>query len=288
MEEEAMALFVKLLDVPYHAQEEVYYCGPACAQMVLDDSAISIATQCDLYTTVCHSSKKWFTNPQGLADTLSKRSTTVLDATHDDQGFDDQASATRAICWTIFKHDRPPVALINGRKHWVVVTGCILSRRPTADYSVIALVLQDPNFTPAQGGGGNGQIELVTYAYWLSHQFKNKVNLKGDTYYRKWVVVGAEDAPVVSVQGPPPATNNAGPVGANGAVTAAREGVRQDYVQAVDSIRMALQEADARPGVVVPVARTGRRVPFAYVVPFYDRDDRIPAAVLIDAGTGAF
>jgi hypothetical protein len=281
-----MALFVQVLDVPYHVQIDGTHCGPACAQMVLDDAGFGIDTQPNLYANACNSvlNLNWLTNPQGLADTLSDRSSNALDATHDAQGFLDPQPATHAICWTIAKHNRPPVAFVNG-SHWVVVTGCILSDQPTAAYSPIALVLQDPLDTSAEGGGGNGQIDLVTYESWLADQFQNKVAISGDDFNKRWVVVGAGDAPDVNVQGPAPLAENAGPVDEAGAVSAARNGVQQEYVQAVDPIKVALDRTEPRRAI--RVAQPGRQVPFVYVVPFY-RDDRIPAAALIDADTGAF
>src|SRR5215211_6266254 len=115
------------LTVPYHKQWKDIHCGPACAQMVLDHAHIPIDTQPKLYNRFCNSNPNWHTNPRGLAKTLSDRSAHALDATHVDRGFTDRVSATHMIVWTIFHHNRPPIALIDSRNHWVVVTGCVLS-----------------------------------------------------------------------------------------------------------------------------------------------------------------
>ena len=285
--ESVTAMFIQLLDVPYHKQTDpIKFCGPACAQMILGAAAHSIDTQSNLYANVCNSDPKWFTNPKGLADTLSDRSAHALDATHDDRGFGDPVSAVHAISWTIAHHLRAPIALINGESHWVVVTGCILSGPPTEDYSVIAFVIQDPLSVASKTNAASKQIEFVTYAYWMANQFQDDVDIAGDFYKDKWVVVGAGDEPKVTVQAPDANAGGAGPVDAEGAVSAAEEGVRRDEVQTVEQLAEVLNPTTARGAV--PVAQLGSQEPKWYIVPFSDRSGRIPAAALVDAQTGAF
>ena len=176
--------------------------------------------------------------------------------------------------------------MINGRKHWVVMTGCILTNEPTEDYSVIALIFQDPFDTSSEASSGSNQIELATYTYWLANQFKDKVILPGDTYHKQWVVVGADGAPVVNVSESAAPGGGTGPVDEAGAVAVAQEGIQQEYVLAVDQLAEALEGAS--PQGAIPVAQPGSQEPIYYIVPFFDGDGGVPAAALVDARTGAF
>ena len=61
------------LAVPYHQQDTDYYCGAACAQMVLDSLGAGLLDQNVLYNdNHSHSTTEagWYTGPDGLQWTM--------------------------------------------------------------------------------------------------------------------------------------------------------------------------------------------------------------------------
>jgi hypothetical protein len=66
------------LPLQHHQQDTDYYCGAACAQMVLEAISAGILDQDDLYAdnhshSTLDSSVDWFTAPDGLEWTLNDR-----------------------------------------------------------------------------------------------------------------------------------------------------------------------------------------------------------------------
>jgi len=74
------------LAVQYHQQDTNYYCGAACAQMVLEQCGSGLLNQTDLYNdNHNHSTTEsgWYTAPDGLTWTMNNRQSGryfVLDA----------------------------------------------------------------------------------------------------------------------------------------------------------------------------------------------------------------
>ena len=61
------------LSVPYHQQDTDYYCGAACAQMVLASLGTGLLDQDQLYSdNHSHSTTEsgWYTAPDGLQWTM--------------------------------------------------------------------------------------------------------------------------------------------------------------------------------------------------------------------------
>ena len=66
------------LALAYHQQDTDYYCGAACAQMVLDSIGAGLLDQDDLYAdnhshSTIDSGVNWATAPDGLQWTLNDR-----------------------------------------------------------------------------------------------------------------------------------------------------------------------------------------------------------------------
>ena len=64
------------LDVQYHQQDTNYYCGAACAQMVLAQIGAGLLDQDDLYDdNHSHSliETNWYSGPDGVQWTLMNR-----------------------------------------------------------------------------------------------------------------------------------------------------------------------------------------------------------------------
>src|SRR5450759_2154392 len=99
------------LSVSYHQQDTDYYCGAACAQMVLDEIGAGLLSQDDLYNSNhSHSSIEtgWATGPDGLQYTMNHQAPagnpTGLPHGHPYfalDGFSSEDSISRMIAWTI-------------------------------------------------------------------------------------------------------------------------------------------------------------------------------------------
>ncbi|MFP3559502.1 hypothetical protein SB861_54240 [Paraburkholderia sp. SIMBA_049] len=143
----------KDLTVSYHQQDTDYYCGAACAQMVLDSIGAGLLNQDDLYNdNHSHSTADtgWYSAPDGVLWTMNNRKPSsptfnsyfVLDA------LDNEDSISRTIIWTIYHYKVSPIALVYGWQHWVVVRGYTTSDDPTdstdTSYSVTGLTINNP------------------------------------------------------------------------------------------------------------------------------------------------
>jgi hypothetical protein len=193
------------LNVPYHQQDTDYYCGAACAQMVLASLGLGLLPQDQLYNdNHTHSTLEggWATGPDGLHWTLTDLSqgrshpipsdpeetvnwTTLAyhEATSED-------AISRKLCWTIEHYTIAPTALVYGSAHWIVVRGYAADRAPTSaidpgfaiDHFYVnnpwppVPSASDPTKAPppphlASDGCGTGGMrgisdELVTYTDW--------------------------------------------------------------------------------------------------------------------------
>jgi hypothetical protein len=107
------------LTVAYHQQDTDYYCGAACAQMVLDSIGAGLLNQDDLYNdNHAHSTAEsgWYSAPDGVLWTMNAlkppsptfNSYFVLDA------LDHEDSISRCIVWTIHHYKVAPIAMVYG------------------------------------------------------------------------------------------------------------------------------------------------------------------------------
>jgi hypothetical protein len=180
--------------VQYHQQDTNFYCGPACAQMVLDSIGTGLTPQIDLFTD-CNGStldptSGWSTGPDHLEKTLKIRRPTGF-APFELAALGSEDAISRRICWAIHANKVAPVALVNGWGHWIVVKGYEASQAPTGpadgSYVIDGFEISDPsppvptsgaqNLPPPHGssdgcgtGGPNGirgiATEDVPYKTW--------------------------------------------------------------------------------------------------------------------------
>jgi hypothetical protein len=127
------------LAVKYHQQDTNYYCGAACAQMVLAEIGAGILDQDDLYNdnhshSVADAGVNWATGPDGLQWTLIHRKPATFGNTFALYALDSEDAISRKIVWTIHHYQVAPVALVFGWAHWIVVRGYDVSAHP-ANYS---------------------------------------------------------------------------------------------------------------------------------------------------------
>src|SRR5687768_13752457 len=173
------------LPVRYHQQDDTYYCGAACAQMVLESLGAGHFDQDTLDSTISnhnHIEGGWATAPDGLQWTLNDSapgSIGLIAAASED-------AISRKIVWSIHNRKIPAVALINGRAHWIVVRGFEASAAPTSSndvsYSITAFDINNPSPKLADppppphgaadtcGAGGESGFadEHIAYAHWRS------------------------------------------------------------------------------------------------------------------------
>lgn len=137
--------------VPYHRQQGEDFCGAACLQMVIEALGLSSSGQSALFKdahghgTQDPKSVGWASPPDGLGWALEHR---AKRATADVLSPKAEATLTRGLVWSLFRHSCPPIALIYGFAHWVVVVNYDISRNPKGPsdggYVVKALDIHDP------------------------------------------------------------------------------------------------------------------------------------------------
>ncbi len=181
------------LNVAYHQQDTSYYCGAACAQMVLDSIGAGLLDQDDLYhDNHSHSVAEpgWATGPDGLEWTMNDR----RPAGHNsfvNFALSSEDYISRKICWTIHHYQVAPIALVFGWAHWIVVRGYRASADPSSSGDTSYTIndfdvnnpwppvpsLYDPSLAPPPphnnntdgcGTGGNRGIanENIPYSEW--------------------------------------------------------------------------------------------------------------------------
>jgi hypothetical protein len=120
------------LAAPYHQQDTDYYCGAACAQMVLHTVGEPLLSQDGLYNDN-HSHtiepNNWSTPPDGLQWTLNNLQSTKYFAL---DSADSEDTISRILCCTIEFYNVAPIALVENGNHWVVVHGYTASARPSS------------------------------------------------------------------------------------------------------------------------------------------------------------
>jgi hypothetical protein len=105
------------LTVQYHQQDTDYYCGAACAQMVLETIGAGLLDQVGLYAdNHSHSTiePSWYTGPDGLTWTMNDRRPPAFGNPFVLFTLANEDSISRKIAWTIHHYQVAPVALVYG------------------------------------------------------------------------------------------------------------------------------------------------------------------------------
>ena len=293
------------LAVSYHQQDTNYYCGAACAQMVLDSVGGGLIDQDDLYAdNHSHSTTEsgWATAPDGLQWTLNHRQSTkyfALDALATEDAI------SRMICWTIHHYQVAPVAMVFGSAHWIVVRGYTATAAPAnsfdTGYTISGFDVNNPwPPTPMPGpppphanpdlcgsGGTRGVAdEHLSYSTWQSDYM---TGVDFGHWNGKFVAVCDPDPPPERL--PSKRRHVRRPREGNRLLTAAA--AAKLAVRAVDAVGLHDREGwadalkSARPGDAILVQRLDRLDSFYWIVPML-RQRSLSAAVSIDARYGDY
>jgi hypothetical protein len=139
------------LEVPYRGQQGVNFCGPACAQMVIEAVGRKSESQQALFDLIAASwvldrESPWGSSPDGLQTSLNHVAGLPPGA-FDVVSFDTEPTLTRWLLWSVAQ-GVPAIALCEGWAHWVVVAGYETSRHPLeagdTGYDIASLYVHDP------------------------------------------------------------------------------------------------------------------------------------------------
>lgn len=304
------------LTVPYHQQDTNYYCGAACAQMVLASPGVGagILDQDDLYAdNHAHSTTEggWATAPDGLAWTMNDRRPATFTNSFVLFALDNEEAISRKICWTIHHYQVAPISLIFGAQHWIVVRGFDASDAPASSgdtsYSITAFDINNPwppspsFYNPADapppphsngdgcGGGGDRGIdnEHITYATWQAD-------------YMTGITFGHWDGKFVAVCDPEPPARTFGRPREN-----AKRLQGDKLIKPKDAINIAEKAFESygllkrktwgealrntAPGEPLLVQRLDRNDSFYYIVPMHrSRGESTVAFASVDARFGEY
>jgi hypothetical protein len=300
--------------VQHHQQDTDYYCGAACAQMVLQTIGAGILDQDDLYAdnhshSTLDSTVNWYTAPDGLQWTLNDRRPPSFVNYFALFALNTEDQISRKICWTIHHYQVAPVALVYGWAHWLVVRGYTASAHPSSSadnsYAIDGFDLNNPwpyapSFdTPASapppahsvadgcGTGGDRGIanEHVTYTTWQSTYM---TGVPGGYWNGKFVAVCDPEPPANRGGEQRPPRKRPG----NGRILAPKrfaelaiEGLKEYGLVERKEWQSVLQNSKPSPGMVVE--RLDRPNNFYSLVPFM-RGRRPVAYVSVDARFGHY
>jgi hypothetical protein len=173
---------------PYHTQDTSYYCGAACAMMILHEIGVNYSSldQDDLYTSNHdhNAQASWYTDPYGLCYTLNdRRPASFLPNYFVVHKRLTEAEGTRDVAYTLYHYQVSPAILVYNCAHWNVVCGLQTDVDPTSgSYTVEGFWLNNPVWDSSLsthdgsdtcGSGSSHGIanEFVTYTEWQTNRF---------------------------------------------------------------------------------------------------------------------
>lgn len=304
------------LAIPYHQQDTDYYCGAACAQMVLDSMAAGLQNQDLLYTDARNHTAElasWFNPPDGLQWLMNDRRPAGFAGWFALFSLDAEDALSRKLIWTLHHHRSAPIALVFGGDHWVVVRGYDATAAPaTADdvtYAINAFDINSPwppvpSFsapptTPppappphgATDGCGTGGMrgvanEHISYPTWQSSYMT--ANKYGANWLGKFVAVCDPDPPADQPGRIAPRPQRRGGedlLAPQLAAGHASDGAKRYGLHERENWALALR--DTTPKTPMLVQRLDAVDSYYYIVPFEDARG-VRAAVSVNARTGDY
>ncbi|MDL9978532.1 hypothetical protein [Microbacterium candidum] len=293
------------LGTEYHQQDTNYYCGAACAQMILQECGMGHIDQSSLYTdNHDHSTAEagWYTAPDGLAWTLNHRQSGryfVLDALATED------TTSRMIAWTIHHYRVAPAALVFGSAHWITIRGYQANGMPSSSmdvgYSLQGFFVNNP-WPPVPSGaaepphstgdgcgsGGTRGVadEYISYSTW---QADYMTGASGGLWGGKYVAICDPEPPPdrnpERVERQLPKFDGRELLDSRAAVELSRRGFEEAGLYEEDAWRHALEGTE--PGEPQLVQRLDRADQFYWIVPQM-RNGRASAVLNVDARFGDF
>ena len=295
------------LDVQYHQQDTNYYCGAACAQMVLAQIGAGLLDQDDLYDdNHSHSliETNWYSGPDGVQWTLMNRKPAAFTNSFVLFALSSEDSISRKIVWTIHHYQVAPIALVYGWAHWIVVRGYDVSAHPSSSsdvgYTINAFDVNNPwppTPSPAPppphslgdvcGGGGDYGIanEHISYATW---QDDYMTGVPGGYWSGKFLAV-CDPAPASERHG-----NSVRPKHLfDGNTLLSRENAVESALAGIKAYGLNNKKnwnkvfTKNTPGEPVMVQRLDRNDSYYYIVPF-ETEKKISSLVSVDGRYGDY
>lgn len=296
------------LDVQYHQQDTDYFCGAACAQMVLDQVGAGLLDQANLYNdNNSHSNieEGWYTAPDGLEWTMNNRKPATFTNPFVLFALDNEDAISRKIVWTIHHYRIAPIAMVLGSRHWIVIRGFDASANPMSaadnSYTINGFDVNDPwPATPAPapppphtmgdrcGSGGdygtaNGHI---SYATWKNTYM---TGVSWGHWNGKFVAVCDPDLPPATVgvsHQPQHFFSGDRIIQKKEAIQVCHAGLDQYELYQKEWWRKALSQS--KPGEPVLVHRLDQPDNFYYLVPFETSRNNVTALISVDARYGDY
>lgn len=300
------------LAVPYHQQDTDYYCGAACAQMVLNSIGAPLLDQNDLYYmnhghSVAESG--WYTAPDGLEWTMFN----MDPGSHWFTLFtlSDEDAISRKIVWTIHHYKVAPIAMVYGSQHWIVVRGYTASAAPSnvgdTSFTIMSLDVNNPwpptpsasdsslapppphGTTDGCGSGGTRGIadENISYSTW---QADYMTGVPGGYWAGKFIAVADPEPPPGRPNSPRKIVMQRFPqaslLTAKLAVERAHEGLKLYGLSERKNYTRILKRAQAAEPMLIQ--RLDRLDSFYYIVPVQEAPGVTPLVVAVDARSGEY
>jgi len=304
----------KILPVPYHQQDTDYYCGAACAQMVLASIGAGLQAQDGIYTDERNHTNElasWYNPPDGLQWVLNDRRPVGFGGWFALYSLATEDTISRKLCWPIHHYGDAATAMVYKGDHWIVVRGFEASAAPAnygdTSYTINAFDVNNPwpptpSFYASTAGpppphsgsdgcgtGGTRGVanEHIAYSTWQSTYATG--NKYGSLWYGKYVAVCDPD--------PPPEPRGAQPrrvrrargetlLRPRMAIKNALAGVRRYGLPERKDWKRALEHAE--PEKPMLVQRLDEIDSYYFIVPLRRRRKGITGAIAVDARFGDY
>jgi hypothetical protein len=299
------------LNVEYHQQDTDYYCGAACAQMVLNQIGAGLLSQDDLYNdnnthnSPAEKTEGWYSGPTGLAWTMVARKPAAFINTFLIFSETSEESISRKIIWTIHHYQVAPIALVYGWDHWIVVKGYMATAAPASSddisYAISAFFINNslPQ-TPAGivppphgssdlcGSGGDRGIanQFITYGTWQSDYM---TGVPAGSWGGKFLAVCDPELPP-RIPGERVHLNRVYDgeriIDKELAARHAMEGLQYYELAKLEFLEEILE--NIHPGEPRLVQRLDKFNEYYYIVPILGKDDNVRCLTSVDARFGNF
>jgi hypothetical protein len=288
----------------YHAQDTDYYCGAACAMMILAEIGVSYTSldQDDLYdSNNKHNGQGgWYTDPVGLCFTLNeRRPASFLPRSFVVHKPLTEAEGTRDVVFALSRDQISAAVLVNEDGHWNVICGLQCDVDPAnGPYTIEGFWLNNPVFDRSvashdgadicgSGGAHGCANEYVTYSEWQTNRFNGcRYDAPGGAF--QWIsVCDPEEGSIDLPRGRPLSLRADGRrlISAADAITFAYAGLEENHLAQSKFGGDALRSGRFADPLLVQ--RLDRRSDFYYLIP-WERDGRIVALADVDARFGVF